>query len=42
MYTTVFNMVVDAVMRHWVTAVALTEALMEVLGDKIQELAVFF
>ena len=39
---TVFNVVVDAVIWHWVTVVAPTEAGAEVLGDTIQDLAEFF
>ena len=38
----IFNVVVDAVIRHWVTVVALAEAGVEVLRDTIQELADFF
>ena len=38
----IFNVVLDAVIRHWVTVVALAEAGVEVLRDTIQELADFF
>ena len=40
--STVFNMAVDAVIRHWVMVVAPTEAGAEGLGDTIQELRGFF
>ena len=42
MSSTVFNMAVDAVIRHWVMVVAPTEAGAEGLGDTIQELRWFF
>ena len=38
----VFNVVVDDVIRHWVTVVLPTEAVIEGLGETIQELAAFF
>ena len=38
----IVNVVVDAVIRHWVTVVALAEAGAEVLRETIQELADFF
>ena len=39
---TIFNVVVDAVIRHCVKAVAMTEAISEGLGETIQELVDFF
>ena len=39
---TIFNVVVDAVIRHCVKAVAMTEARSEGLGETIQELVDFF
>ena len=39
---TVFNVVVDAVIRHWMTVVVLTLVGAEVLRDTIQELAELF
>ena len=39
--STVLNVVLDAVIRHWVTVVAPTESGAEGLGDTIQELAKF-
>ena len=38
----IFNVVVDALIRNWVTVVVLIEAGSEVLGDKTQELEAFF
>ena len=38
---TVFNVVVDAVIRHWVTVATPTEPGAEGLGDRIQWLADF-
>ena len=38
----VFNVVVDSVIRHWLTVVAPTEVGTEGLGETIQELAAFF
>ena len=39
--TTFFNMVMDAVIRHWVTVVAKTEACTEGLGLSIWDLALY-
>ena len=39
---TLFNVVVDAIIRHWVTVVAATEADTEGIGLSIQDLAVYF
>ena len=39
---TIFNMVVDTVILHWVTVVADTEAGAEGLGASLQELAAYF
>ena len=39
---TVINMVVDAVIQHWVTGVVPMEARAEGLGDTIQELVLLF
>ena len=39
---TISNVVVDAVIRHWVTVVSLTEAGEEGLGETVQELAAYF
>ena len=39
---TIFNMVVDAVIRHWVTVVTSTEAGMGGLGLTIVDLAAYF
>ena len=41
-YPTVFNVVVDAMIRYWVMVVELTEAETERLREIIQELASFF
>ena len=41
MYPTISNMVVDAILRHWVMVVAPAEAGVEVLGEMIHELAGF-
>ena len=38
-FPTVFNVVVDAVIRHWTMVVVLTEAGAEGLGETFQELA---
>ena len=38
---TIFNLVLDVVIRHWVTVVAPTEAGAEGLREMIQELAAF-
>ena len=38
----VFNVVVDALVRNWVTVVAPTEAITEGLRETIQELVAFF
>ena len=39
---TIFNVVVDAVIQHWVMVVVATEVGSEVLGVSIQDLAAFF
>ena len=42
MYPTIFNVVVEDVIRHWVEVVAPTEDGTEVLGLSIQDLAAYF
>ena len=42
LYPTLFNLVVDAVIRHWVTVVAATEAGTEGLGLLIWDLVAYF
>ena len=39
---TIFNAVVDYVMRHWLTMVATDESVPERYGSSIQRLAVYF
>ena len=41
-FPTVFNVVVDSVIHHWLTVVAPTEAGAEGLGETVQELVGFF
>ena len=42
LYPTIFNMVVDAVIRHWLTVVTPTEAVTVGLGLKIIDLEAYF
>ena len=42
LYPTIFNVVVDAVIRHWVMVVTPTEAGMGELGLMIIDLAAYF
>ena len=42
LYPTVFNVVLDAVIRKWVMVVAMTEEGTEGIGEKIQDLEAFF
>ena len=40
--STLFNVVVDTVIRHWVTVATPTEEGIEGLGPSIQDFAVYF
>ena len=42
LYSTVFNVVVETVIRYWVTVVAPTEAGAEVIEENIQDLEALF
>ena len=42
MSPTIFNVVVDAIIRHWVEVVAPTEAVKEGLNKAVQELSMYF
>ena len=42
LYSTIFNLVVDAVICHWVMVVSVTEAGVEGIGALIQDLTAYF